>query len=431
MFRALAIVLCKQCYLYVFLLMLSISNQSYGIDLNIGIDEVDSEDIDILVGSFSSLVGAFEKFATDENSILEQRIDQIFDRFDASMQCGIDQLLAKGKNSIEGSLPSFVFFRSSISKTCNKVVLKPFGTGGTLDRTMYESCVLKEYIVSKAVSFKSVSSGYSGLKEQANAAYCQYKGSPDSADFIASKELFSNSNILTTAYAEIAEIEGCQNSDAESLYDCSEKYVFGNIEKIENHRDIDRPGFDSNTILSEFNSLIKPEKKGIILFRNYKIDRETLISYESVITSSLRLREVVELNRKTREEMYNKETSVVEENRRQIGSVTTQTNSEIYDGELVSVFPFSRLRRRLDIGGLNEYCGHVKWKKLEEKKKYLESYANSCSQILENEKYTDLVSNNFSKTCNLELKKHTERFSEILKFVEKEARKESNKCLVR
>lgn len=380
----------------------------YAIDVNVDFKDIDSEDVDILVGEFSSLVKAFEKFAVSKNSILELRINQVFSKFDDSMTCAIDQLMVKSKNAIEGGLPSFGVFREQESKACESATLKKFGTGGTLDRVIYEQCVLTEYIRNKPVSFQSVSSGYSGLKEIANAAYCQFKRNHGTEEYRYSKEIYSKAAILVSAYADISRLNGCKISDPSTLHQCTIKYYSQQISTLKsfNKNDLEHVNFDSLSV--QLKGITPPQShKRMIFWEDKVLLPDQLNKYEELISELRRNVELADLSKRRRAQMY---TKMIPENKDKIRSISSHLNSSNKDLE----------KQHIKCGKWSAgYCYSLDWGSFNNYVAPLDGAISACSSLVTDKRYDDLVTSDDKKVCVSVANTARARIREIISYFKK------------
>ncbi len=399
-------------HFFTIILLVPLSSPAMALDINHKIDGIDAEDIDVLIGEFGSLVKAFEKFAIGENSDLKKRIDQTFNKFDDSMKCTIDLMLVKGRNTIEGSLPEFEGFRSEESKKCNLLVLRPFGTGGSLDRAIYEGCILREFIVKKDVPMENVSSGYAGLKELANASYCQYKGNPDSEDFKRARGFFSESNILMSGYGDMSRIADCKRSTPEKLFQCTQEYQKEQRELLSNFMDVDLSHIDFNvwdSMASDLEGPISPPKYEF--WKNAYISSDQLESYESVIAVSRRYVEVAKAKKKQRNDEYNKALKKV------ISKIVIAHNY------LKNSNADSMVETYMECYKTGVYCYDYYWPKFDEYASSVLSYLEECAAVYSNEHYVEFVKRADKKDCEdriLQLEEMTVSWAAHFKLKEEE-----------
>lgn len=388
-----------------FTITLLFTGNASAINLNIDFEDVDSEDVDILVGEFSTLVKAFEAFVTDENSILEVRIDQVFSKFDQTLTCAMDQLMVKSKNTVEGSLPNFAFFRGQASKACESATLKGFGVGGTLDRVIYDHCVLREYIRSKPVAMGAVSSGYSGLKEIANAAYCQFRSSSNSEEYLRSKEVYSNASILVSVYADISRLKNCDLSNPKALYKCSKQYYQSQLEHLNNFSPNDLAHVDYEHLKYLKDSIAPPSstKKWWFWDKQY-LSADQLTQYERLIASARRYVELARLSQRRRSELYNKSVPSNAELIRTISAKLRQSNEKL--GE-----------KYLECGGRSgPYCFKLKWTEFSKLISPVDSAINSCQVIVTDRRFNDLINATDKTICTTVSRKLRKRISNILDY---------------
>jgi hypothetical protein len=280
--------------------------------IKVGIRGVDADDVDILVGSFSRLVVAFEKFAVNDNSKLDQLVDRAFNELNATIDCAIDNLMVKGKNSVERALPDIVdVLRSEQSKACKNATLMGYGAGGVLDRFRFDRCVVKELISSKPVGFDAISSAYSGLKEVAHAGYCSYRRHPPtSEERKAAKENFASASILLQAYGEVGRLEGCKVSNPEVLYECTQRYAIQQTSKLKAARTIDKENVDVDALEKSFRQMVKPSVQWRwstefpFFSRRPYLPSSTLDGYETVLAGYRRADEVVAASLELRRRQY-------------------------------------------------------------------------------------------------------------------------------
>lgn len=274
--------------------------------ISVDFEDFDKRDVDILVGDFSSLVKAFQKFATNENSILEQRIDQVFDRFDHSMTCAIDQTMAKAHNTLGRSIPDFKIFRSDEAEHCqNTEVLRP--NVGVLDRARLEQCIVRRLLLRKTIPFEGVSAAYSGLKEFANAAYCGARGREGTAEYELSKNYFSHASIMAEVYDDISELKGCKQSSPKYLFDCTDQYYAHMTKALRNLFPLDQDHVDYENLAALREALSPPEiKKRWVFFEEAVLTLDQLNSYEALSAELRRNYDLAKLNKARRQQEYRK-----------------------------------------------------------------------------------------------------------------------------
>jgi len=354
--------------------------------VSVDFKDFDKRDIDILVGDFSSLVVAFQKFATDENSILEQRIDQVFDRFDHSMTCAIDQTMAKAQNTLGRSIPDFKIFRTDEVEYCQDTqVLRP--NVGVLDRARLERCIVRRLLVQKPVPFEGVSSAYSGLKEYANAAYCGARGSEGTAEYELSKDYFSHASIMTEVYDDISELEGCEQSSPKKLFECTSRYYDAMVKRLKAYFPLDQKNADY-AALAELREAMTPPAttRKWLFFTETILTVDQLDDYEALSAELRRNFDVAELNKAKRLREY--ERKVVE------------TIAEI--DKQKTVISKAYIDLRLEYSSCDFVEGKYRSSFPANVVKPLEANAQVCRKAIASGDYSDLITEEQKKWCDEE-----------------------------